>query len=415
MLGGRNRIGRLVPRLYTSLSSRYRNRSVLRVALVQRVLPHYRVPFHRALHSALQPDIELTLYFGHEYPGTVPATVEFNEPWAHTIRNRYLFIRESEIVWQSCLRDLSNFDLVIVEQANRLLLNYALFARRYLLPGGPKIALWAHGRNWQSSSRTRLREYLKLESSKLADWWFAYSISSAQVLTAAGYPGGRITVVNNAIDSTDLARAYESVSPSSLQRLRELLGISPDDRVGIYCGGLHPGKQLEFLLEAVREYRRRDERFHLLVVGHGPSAAVLKAAGEPWIHLVGPVFGGDRAVYFSLAHVTLVPAQVGLVIVDTFVTQTPLITTDDSGHGPEISYLESGSNGLVASHDARAYADAMERYFSSPQLQSTLRQGCAKSAPTYTVERMAARFADGIRDCLRADDERTAQKSVISR
>jgi hypothetical protein len=91
--------------------------------------------------------------------------------------------------------------------------------------------------------------------------------------------------------------------------------------------------------------------FHLLVVGGGASQAELeqRATTLPWLHVLGPRFGRDRAAALAAADVTLIPGAVGLGVIDSIVAGTPLITSADSAHGPEIAYLRDGENGrLVA-------------------------------------------------------------------
>ena len=54
---------------------------VLKVTIIQRILPHYRIPFFEALHRELgHAGIELQLIYGQEYPGTVPRS----EPLEYT-------------------------------------------------------------------------------------------------------------------------------------------------------------------------------------------------------------------------------------------------------------------------------------------------------------------------------------------
>jgi len=63
------------------------------VIFIQRVLPHYRLPFFDKLYGTLfNQNINMKLVYGQEYPGTVPKTFPIEEPWAHKIRNRYFNI-----------------------------------------------------------------------------------------------------------------------------------------------------------------------------------------------------------------------------------------------------------------------------------------------------------------------------------
>ena len=103
----------------------------LSIAIVRRIVPHYRVPFFNKLKAQLDHcGIEMDLYYGQERPGTVPRGVIVDSPWAIKLHNSYLSMRGVELVWQPCLTGLRSYDLVILEQANRLMINHALLFRR---------------------------------------------------------------------------------------------------------------------------------------------------------------------------------------------------------------------------------------------------------------------------------------------
>jgi glycosyltransferase involved in cell wall biosynthesis len=374
----------------------------MKVVIVQRVLPHYRIPFFIKLRAALnEMQIELLLVYGQETEGSVPRTVDLEATWTRRVENRYLTMQGHELVWQPCLWPAREADLVIVEQASRLLVNYLLLASR-LVTRRPRLAFWGHGRNFQARSQRQLSEVVKRAVASRADWWFAYTDMSANEIEAQGVPSDRITVVDNAIDGAALSTAVDAVSSQELNGLRAHLRIERDAPVAVYCGGLHPGKEIDFLLEAAVELRRRVPGFQLVVIGDGPEQHKIDtaAAANPWIHYVGPVMGPERAAYLKLGAALLMPAHVGLVIVDSFIAQVPLIATNRANHSPEVVYLRNEINGLMTDYSIDAYASTVAAYFGDPELQERLRAGCAESAGRYTLDNMVSRFASGIRACL---------------
>jgi glycosyltransferase involved in cell wall biosynthesis len=378
---------------------------VRRVAIIQRVLPHYRAPFFRGLYAALATDgIALSVIYGDHRPGTVPETVPMDEPWAIRVENRYLDVLGAELVWQPAWRVARDADLVVIEQANRLVLNYPLLLCR-VLRRAPRLAFWGHGRNYQATSPSSLSERWKRALAARVDGWFAYTELSARDLVQQGVPPHRITVVDNAIDTSDLAAAAAAVTDADLARVRDALVIPDDAVVGLFCGGFHAGKELPFLVEACEAIRRAHPTFHAVFVGDGPERACVAAAAERhrWVHHVGAVYGPERAVYFRLASVLLMPAHLGLAIVDSFATGTPVVATERGNHSPEVAYLEHGVNGLVTSFSVDAYARAVVDVLRDPGLRETLRAGCAESARRYTLANMVARFSAGVRACLDGD------------
>jgi glycosyltransferase involved in cell wall biosynthesis len=94
------------------------------------------------------------------------------------------------------------------------------------------------------------------------------------------------------------------------------------------------------------------------------------------------------------------PRAVGLVILDSFALQTPLITTNYPFHGPEIEYLENGINGLIVEDDPEVYAESVARLLTDPGKLDDLTEGCAESAKMYTLESMVDKFAAGVLKAL---------------
>jgi glycosyltransferase involved in cell wall biosynthesis len=371
------------------------------VAIVQRVLPHYRVEFFRKLERRLaESGIGLRLVYGDEAPGTVPRTVPLEEPWAHRVANRYLQLAGTELVWQPCLGDVAGTDLVIVEHAGRLVVNYVLLAAR-AARRVRRLAFWGHGRNFQAG-QPAAGERLKRLTSTQVDWWFAYTEASAEVVHANGVARDIITVVDNSIDTAPLARARAAVTSDDLARLREQHRIAAGAPVALFCGGLHPGKQIGFLLDAAERIRTLVPGFELVIIGDGPEQPLVDAAAarHAWIHPVGPIFGPERAAFFALASAVLMPAHVGLVIVDSFVTGTPMFATSIANHSPEIAYLESGTNGVMTAFDVEGYARAVADHLADPARQRRLQEGCAASARRYTLDNMVENFATGVRACV---------------
>jgi len=79
----------------------------------------------------------------------------------------------------------------------------------------------------------------------------------------------------------------------------------------------------------------------------------------------------------------------------------PLITTDISGHGPEIEYLVDHGNGLKVANNIRSVADAIRSVLQDASLSSALRRGCREAASRLTFANMVEHFAEGVLAALR--------------
>ena len=380
------------------------------VTIVQRVLPHYRIPFFVGLHDCLAAaGIRLRLIYGQEFPGTVPQTCCLPEPWAQQIINKYLRFPGVELVWQPCLDSISGSDLVVVEQANRYLVNYLLHLkrRRRLL----KLAYFGHGRNMQSARPECFRERFKKLFLDKIDWWFAYTELTRTLVAASGFPAERITVVQNTIEISEGNGQTGAVRQLDLSTLRAELGLVGDN-VAVYCGGMHADKRLDFLLNSCLELRKLLPDFEMLFIGSGPEQRKVEQAARSysWIHYAGPRFE-DRVPYLKLGKALLMPGLVGLVIVDSFSVEVPLITTSIPVHSPEIAYLENGINGIMTTNNLESYVSSVYSYLRSPEQQRHLREGCRRSARLYSTENMIANFAEGIKRCL--DSEFKGKNTIV--
>jgi len=368
------------------------------VSIVQRILPHYRLAFFERLHDFLEGrGVDLRLCYGQEQPGDRPGTVEFAGGWARRVRNRYLFDggAKSAAVWQPCLRELMQSDLVIVEHASRLLINYPLALLSRL--GGARLALWGHGANLQAGSRRALADRVRDAQVHGAHWWFAYTALSARLVGSAGFPVERITVVNNSIDTAALAAAVASTPAPAREALRRELDLT-EGAVGIFCGRLVAEKRLDLLRDACERVHARRAGFRLIVVGDGPcEAEVRRMAREcAWVRFVGAKYGEELAPLLAVSDFMLMPGLVGLVIVDSFAAGVPLITTDHRRHSPEIEYLRHGENALVTGEHADTLAGEIVALMDCRDKLLRLRSGCQASAREYTLERMVERFSAGV-------------------
>lgn len=367
-----------------------------KVLIVERQLLHYRQEFYEGLRSILdKAGIDLQLLIGDGTPAEALKKNQISLDWAMRIPTHYLF--GTSLCWQPFGQYAKDADLVIVMHENKILYNLWLMSF-----GRPKrLAFWGHGRNMQSDSPNGFKERFKRWTINRVDWWFAYTKTSAALIAEAGFPAGCTTVVENAVDTQKLAKLCREVSVADCQKKRTELELGQGP-VALYLGSLYKEKRLDFLLDAAIKIRRRMPDFQLLVAGAGPEQTQIEVATHthPWIHYLGPLQDGGKAVALVLADVILNPGLVGLGILDSFASGTPMFTTDCGLHSPEICYLRSGQNGVMTVNDLDAYAEAVGDALRQPETLLALSKGALSSAPHYTIRNMVSRTERGIRACL---------------
>lgn len=369
---------------------RYRSITILQIGL-----PHYRIPFFEHLRRRLALEgVKLNLLvsqgIGNQY-------LECSLEWAQIVSVKKL----GPFVIHGKLPKTRNVDLIIAPQETKILINYFLLLKGRL--GGPRFAYWGHGRNFQASNIRSPEERLKQFLSKHVDWWFAYNKLSAEIICSLGFPVERITSVGNAIDTRSLTNRRNTLTESEIQKVRVELNLNSQN-VAVYTGGLYGLKRIGFLLEAAIQIRELIPDFELIVIGSGPDRHLVTSAAKSakWIHDLGQKNDIEKVPYWALSKVLLMPGGVGLVVLDSFALGVPMVTTETRLHGPEVEYLESGTNGLLVTcgESAAVYARAVADLFNSPERLELLRQGALQSAALYSIENMVENFVSGILKAL---------------
>lgn len=371
-----------------------------RVVITQRRLTHYRVPLFEGLRSELsRRGVSLTLLHGQCAPDELDKRDDGQLLWAQTVTNHYLRVAGRYLCWQPMGEALRGADLVVITQENRLLSNYPLLLG--WRPRRLRVAFWGHGANLQSRHPLGASERFKRWASGRVDWWFAYTQRSAELAAAAGFDRDRITVLNNAIDTSELRRLRAQCSEQELAELRARLELGTGP-IAVFLGSLYPDKRLGFLMQAAERIRTQVPSMTLLVIGDGPERGVVEewTARCSWIRWVGALRGKDKVRHAALGSVMLNPGLVGLGVLDAFAMEVPMATTRWPHHSPEIAYLEDGVNGVVTDDDLSAYASTVAALLLAPERLGALRDRCRVAASRYTIEEMVKRFANGIESAL---------------
>ena len=368
-----------------------------KIVIIQRTLKYYRVAFYEKLRSKCRNHgIDLSLIYGSD------DTLSFNDAdidWAIKIPNRRIRIGNKSLYWQPCLKHLKNADLIVVEQANKLLVNYVLWVLH--LAKIKKLSFWGHGKNFQARDQNSIPERIKQLMSQKVHWWFVYNDLSAEVVKALGFPGHRITIVNNAIDTEEIIQIKNSISDKEIIAFKQKYGINSDN-IGLFVGGMYPEKKLGFLLKSASLIRENIKDFEIVFVGAGQDQSLIEkfVAENKWAHYLGPMFGREKILSFAVSKFLLIPGLVGLAILDAFALGVPLITTNFKYHSPEIDYLKNDLNGIMVDYSIEEYAATVSDLLKNDERRAKLVRGCVESAKYYTIERMVDNFLQGARKAV---------------
>lgn len=379
-----------------------------RILIIQAQMKQYRVPFFTKLHAALLQDgVELKVAYSDPPPAERRKRDNCDLPAECGIKVKGYWALRNKVIWQPLLREVAAADLVVVEPANKYIMNHLLFLCSSL--GIKRLAYWGLGENKQAD-RLAVSEWYRRKMLFRYEWWFAYTAGIGEVLASQGVPLEKITAVQNSVDTRELREQIAAIPETVVREEKARLGIGRNSLVAVFCGMLDPVKAVPFLIESARVAKKEIPEFHLVIAGGGPDSAFAENAASGsggWIHTVGPKFGVEKAMILKMADVFTLPGRVGLAILDAFAAGLPLLITHMTIHGPEAEYLEEGVNGLKSKHEVGAYAKSVTRILSDlPRLQA-LKEGATRSAERYSIEEMVRNFHRGIIQCLGMEAKET--------
>lgn len=372
---------------------------MIKVCIIQPVMKAYRVPFFIGLSNRLaQSGITLQVVYGTPWVAEAKRGDHAELP-SHLGKKVKSYMLFGKLFVQPVVRSWITADLVVVEHANKHLLNYFLTCLWRI--GIKRIAYWGHGRNRQGITNS-LVEKLKRRTLHWADWWFAYTSDAAKYVAQQGFDHRAITVVENAVDTRQLRADLDSLCQSDRETALTGLGWTGHARIAVFCGSIYKNKRLDILFSAAELVHASNPDFRLLIIGGGPLATWVSNMADihSWIRYVGPKFGHDKSVMLSLAEMFLNPGLVGLGILDAFCAGLPLLTSVSPSHGPEIEYLVDGQNGLMLAPTPESFANGILSLLNDENLLDRLRKGAYRSSQNYSIEAMIENFAAGVERCL---------------
>jgi glycosyltransferase involved in cell wall biosynthesis len=302
------------------------NRFPGKLAVQQRVLPTYRMPFFNLLASACDGGMGLFTGLPRKSEG-ITTTNQLQITNYQLGRNIHLFGGPLYLCYQRGLIDWLekwNPDVLIVE-ANP----------RYL--STPSAVKWMHERQrpaigWGLGSPP-VRGFLRLGRASFInqfDAMIAYSQRGADEYAALGFPPEKIFVAHNSV----------SAPPSFHLPLRPST-FTPKPLL-LFVGRLQARKRLDLLLRACAQLASQPK---LVVVGDGPERKGLEELARrvyPSAEFVGAKHREELAPYFTEADLFVLPGTGGLAIQEAMSYGLPVIVAQGDGTQDDLVRKKNG-------------------------------------------------------------------------
>jgi glycosyltransferase involved in cell wall biosynthesis len=316
------------------------------VALLQRAIPHYRLPLFKKL-AAETPFRWIFYCSDHddEVSTGLPAS-DLNQLQVRPINNRRLL---GPFIYQTGVKLHSDGVAAFM-----LDLGWTLVSTpRYLIEAkmrGIATVGWSKGipQNAKGREGPLKRLYQKFILG-LCDVVIVYGKISKDYFRKLGFPEERIFIAQNTIDSARIARELP-LALSQRKKLLERLPVKGRFVFG-YMGALVPRKKVECIIEAFSRVRSAGVDALLVLAGTGLSEHALRelVAANPYrtdILLVGRVPVGEEGGYFQLFDVYLSFAQGGLGILEAMAHGRAVVSTPEKY--PETELLIDEESALLA-------------------------------------------------------------------
>jgi glycosyltransferase involved in cell wall biosynthesis len=362
----------------------------VRLAVLQRVCPPYRVPLFRELTKLLGDDF--CLFIGDDVPRSKVRNASDLSGVNHLKLKTKFFELGTRVLpyhvrLSQALRAF-NPDVVLCEGESHFLgylqaIFYRYFYKRKVglihwcfisLPGEP---LGGRG----------IRAKIKAQFRRFFDAFLVYSSFSKDVLQALGEPEEKIFVATNVTDTSRSLQMADSIHMSK-QQARAVLGLK-DVFTILYLGTLDKVKKPNLLLEIAQSPSAKDWSF--LFVGTGP---LLDAMTTECAHLrlANVNFAGRvtdaLAHYLRASDVLVVPGRGGIVFSEAMAFELPVIV--HQADGTEYDLVRHDQTGLrVNDGSSKTFEIALMRLALSLELRTEMgRRGRQLVETEYTISNM---------------------------
>jgi len=311
-----------------------------RLAVQQRVLPSYRMPFFSALARSCAGG--LALYAGApgrgesiEATGDFPGVYRGDPPGVNLVygRNIYLFPWRIMLVWQPGLirwLEAAQPEALIVE-ANPRNLSLPLAAAWMHARRRPVVG-WGLGALAFTGLGAGLQEKQRQKLFQSFDAVIAYSARGAQEFWAAGIHGNKIYIAPNA------------VSPRPAEPPPEKSESYNGSPVVLFVGRLQKRKRVDLLMHACSALPESLQPC-LRIVGDGPVREDLERLASrvyPKAQFAGPRHGTELDPFYREADLFVLPGTGGLAIQQAMANGLPVVVAEADGTQEDLVRPENG-------------------------------------------------------------------------
>jgi glycosyltransferase involved in cell wall biosynthesis len=361
-----------------------------RLAIQQRVLPSYRVPFFSTLAGACRDG--LSVFAGQPGVGESiePAGII---PGAEMRRGRnvYLFPRRILLVWQPGLLEWLEAaqPAALIVEANPRNLSLARAAAWMHARRRPVVG-WGLGAPRLTGIGAGILERQRRNLLQAFDAVIAYSARGAQEFRAAGIPEGRVFTAPNAV-SPRPAQPPADKPPTFAG------GTAGGQAVVLFVGRLQPRKRVDRLLQACAALPEAQQPA-LRIVGDGPARGELEELARqvyPRAEFVGARHGAELEAFYREADLFVLPGTGGLAVQQAMAHGLPVVVAE--ADGTQADLVRPANGWCIGPGEAAELAATLAEALGDPaRLRRMGKASYAVVAEEINLERMVAVFIQAL-------------------
>lgn len=327
----------------------------LKVAIIQRRCPHYRIPLFKKLNES--DNISLTVIVNDpEMKDLTEADLGFELLYIPALPIQFGYGSKT---YQIPICPLiifhlrkAKYDVVITEGVTNIINNLLIYPTVRWMNG--RYVWWGAGRR-RFAPKTlfrRLADPFVHYIIRHADACIAYGTVARDYMISVGATPEKVSIAQNTMDTSSIINQQLDYS-AQIKTIRQHLNLTTE-QVILYVGVIEKRKKVENLILAYDHLcKQQGGLATLLIVGGGPHLQTL----QNWtqnkfpglnIHFLGKVIDGVEP-YFAMCDVFVLPSEGGLALNQAMAFGKPVIAT--SADGTEIDLIQHGKNGLLVVED----------------------------------------------------------------
>lgn len=357
----------------------------VRLGVLQRVLPEYRVPFFDILAENC-PD-GFCLFAGRTQPGEGILEANFlHKGTLFPAHNHYLLGGRTYLVRQSNVMEwLEQWqpDVLVVEASPRIInlstaIHWMHTRKRTVIGWGLGVTL---GRKLPGLKKTFREQFISQFDALLA-----YSTAGKEAYAGLGFPGEKIFVSPNAVTPRPAWKM-----PDRKNHFKENIPTL------LFVGRLVKQKRVDILLRACADLKK-SMQLRLVIVGDGPdrqSMETLAAEILPDIRFTGDLRGEELAREFREADLFILPGLGGLAVQQAMSYALPIIAAQ--ADGTQADLVRSGNGWQIPTGEVAVLANTLRTALEDvPRLRKMGRESFRIVSEEINLEAMVEAFANTI-------------------